>query len=158
VDIPEELEPVWDAKIEETFRALTPKQQDFVIAYLQTGSATKAYRKAYNPNAGQHLAENCGAQVMGGKGVGTVLMAFEDQKTHDLFLCIKTLREMAEATKPQWQQDKDGQWENAGDVPDWQARKSAVDGLSKIRGLNAAEKKEISGTVTIQSTPQDEAL
>lgn len=158
MDIPEELETIWDAKIEEAFLALTPKQQNFVLAYLRTGRASSAYREAYNPHANEHLAGNGGAQALESKGVQSVLMPFQEQKTHDLFLVVKTFREMAEATKPQWQQDKDGQWENAGDVPDWMARKEAANGLARLRGLNAAEKKEISGTVTVQSTPHDEAL
>lgn len=145
--IPEELEPVWDASVAEAFQSLRPKQQDFILHYIQTGNAADSYRRAYNPNASDHFASSLGAQAMASNGIKTILSKFEEQKTHDLFLCVKTLREMAGANKPQWQQDRDGQWENAGDVPDWLARKHAVDGLTKLRGLNAADKVEHSGEI-----------
>jgi hypothetical protein len=147
-DIPEELAPVWDDGIAEAFKALRPQQQTFLLAYIQTGNAAESYRRAYNRNASDHASSSLGAQAMATKGISGILAKFEDQKTHDLFLAVQTLREMAYATKPQWQQDKDGQWENAGDVPDWLARKHAVDGLTKLRGLNAADKVEHSGEIT----------
>ncbi len=141
-EIPDELNAVWDKEIAEAFKALRPQQQTFLIAYLNTGNSAESYRRAYNAAAKDHLAGNAGAQALESIGISTILMKFQQQRTHDLFLSVKTLRE---ATKPNWVQDKSGQWENAGDSPDWASRKDAIAGLTKLRGLNAAEKKELSG-------------
>lgn len=156
--IPEELEAVWDDKVAAEFAALRPKQQDFLLHYLRTGNAAEAYRRAYNNAVGDHQASSQGAQAMASKGIEAILTLFQEQKTHDLFLCINTLREMAQATKPEWVEDKDGQWQNVGDAPDWGARKDAVVNLAKLRGLNAAEEKKITGSLVVQSAPLDEAL
>jgi len=154
-DIPEELGAVWDSAIAAAFAALTPKQQNFLLAYLQTGNAAESYRRAYNALAKDHLAGNAGAQALESIGISTILAKFQEQKTHDLFLAVKTLREMAEATKPEWVESKDGTWENVGDVPDWQARKDAIAGITKLRGLNAADKIEHSGTLSIADKLQE---
>lgn len=138
--IPEELEIVWDSAIAEAFKALRPKQQDFLLEYLRTGNAAAAYRKAYNPLASDHLASVCGSQVLASSGISGILAKFENRKTEALFRVTKTFFDLTEAAKPEWVEDSDGQWQNVGDVPDWKARKDGADGLCKIYGLNAPEK------------------
>jgi len=157
--IPEELESVWDEAVAQAFAALRPQQQTFLLAYLGTGNAAESYRRAYNPLAKDHLAGNAGAQALETIGISGILAKFQSQRTHDLFLVVKTYREMAEATKPEWTEDSDGQWQNVGDVPDWKARKDGADGLSKIRGLNAPEKVEddrLNALLTHMNRPKEE--
>ena len=157
-DIPEELQAVWDEEIAKGFKSLRPQQQDFLIAYLNTGNAAEAYRRAYNPLAKDHLASVSGSKLVASVGIEPILAKFASNKTEALLIVTNGYREMAQATKPEWVKDENGQHENAGDSPDWQARKEAFLGLRKIHGLDSAEKKEISGSVTIQSTAIDEAL
>lgn len=141
-DIPEELVTVWDDEVARTFRDLRPQQQDFVIAYIATGNGAESYRRAYNKLASDHLASVAGSRLLASVGVGAILDKFTNRKTEALFRVTKTYFDLTEATKPNFVQDKDGQWSNAGDTPEWKARKDGADGLSKIYGLNSPEKVE----------------
>lgn len=146
--IPDELETLWDDKVSEAFGKLNPKQQDFLLVYIRKGNAAEAYRKAYNPLADSHLSTVCGNGILSNPIMGNILLKLTEQKTADLLLVSKTFREMVEATKPEWVEDKNGQWQNVGDVPDWKARKDAADGLAKLRGLNSPAEVKHSGEVT----------
>lgn len=142
--IPEELETIWDDDIAAAFAKMNEKQQNFLTSYLRTGDPAQSYRTGYNrPMASPHLAANSAYQILESIGIQAVMQKIQAQRTGDLFLVVKTFREMAEASKPEWTEDKNGQWQNVGDVPDWKARKDAADGLAKLRGLNApAEVKQ----------------
>jgi len=140
VPIPEELQTVWDDEIAQAFQALRPQQQDFLIAYLNTGNAAEAYRRAYNPMAKDHLASVAGSRCVASVGIEPILQKFASNKTEVLFTVVHGYREMAQATKPNWVQDKDGQWENVGNDPDWQARKEAYLGMRKVHGIDPAER------------------
>ena len=45
-------------------KQLTPKERDFALAYIETGSATKAYRQAYDHNGNDATARRCGHAVL----------------------------------------------------------------------------------------------
>ena len=45
-------------------KQLTPKERDFALAYIETGSATKAYRQAYDHNGNDATARRCGHVVL----------------------------------------------------------------------------------------------
>lgn len=159
-DIPEELQAVWDKDIAAAFQALRPQQQDFLLCYLREGNAAAAYRFAYNKLAKDHLASVCGSQHLATLGIQSILLKFASIKTEALFQVIHGYREMAQATKPEWVQDEDTkQWENVGDVPDWQARKEAFLGIRKIHGLDAAEKVDttVKGSVVHVYGPEKKA-
>ena len=47
-----------------TTKQLTPKERDFALAYIETGSATKAYRQAYDHNGNDATARRCGHAVL----------------------------------------------------------------------------------------------
>ncbi len=138
--IPEELSSVWDKDVAAAFDNLRPQQQDFLTAYLHTGIAAAAYRKAYNPQASDHLSSVAGSRMLSSVGIELILLKFASNKTEALFTVLNGYREMAQATKADWVKDENGQYENAGDTPDWQARKEAFIGLRKIHGLDAAER------------------
>lgn len=147
-DIPEELQTVWDNEIATLFAGLRPQQQDFLLVYLREGNAAEAYRKAYNPLAKEHLASVSGSKLVASVGISAILAKFNDYKTEALFTVVQGYREMAKATKPEWVQDENGQWENVGDAPDWQARKEAFLGIRKVHGLDQPAEVKHSGEVT----------
>jgi phage terminase small subunit len=43
---------------------LTPKERNFALAYIETGSAAKAYRQAYDHNGNDATARRCGFTVL----------------------------------------------------------------------------------------------
>jgi hypothetical protein len=145
---PEELATVWDDTIAAGFKSLRPQQQDFLLAYLRTGNAAEAYRQAYNKLASDHLASVAGSRLVASVGIEPILAKFASYKTEALFTVVQGYREMAKATNPKWVQDKDGQWENVGDAPDWQARKEAYLGIRKVHGLDQPAEVKHSGEVT----------
>lgn len=158
--IPEELEVVWDPGIAIAFKALRPKQQDFLLAFLREGNAAEAYRKAYNRTASDHLASVCGSQHLASLGIQSILSKFENRKVEALFRVTKTFFDLTEAVKADWVKDENGQYENAGDTPDWKARKDGADGLCKIYGLNAPEKVEddrLAALVAHMNRPKEES-
>lgn len=145
---PEELSTVWDDDIAKAFQDLRPQQQDFLIAYLNTGNSAEAYRRAYNPMAKDHLASVAGSRLVASVGIEPILAKFASNKTEVMFLVIKGYREMAEAAKPNMVQDDEGQWINAGDLPDWIARDKALTGLRKVHGLDQPSEVKHSGEIT----------
>lgn len=146
--IPEELETVWDKDIAAGFQSLRPQQQNFLLAYLRTGNAAEAYRQAYNKLASDHLASVAGSRLVASVGIEPILAKFASYKTEALFTVVHGYREMAKATKPEWVQDKAGQWENVGDAPDWAARKEAYLGIRKVHGLDQPAEVKHSGEIT----------
>jgi hypothetical protein len=148
-NIPEELSTVWDDDIAQAFKSIRPQQQDFLIAYLNTGNSAEAYRRAYNPLAKEHLASVAGSRLLASVGISLILDKFANNKTEALFLVTQGYRDMAKATKPNWVKDENGQYENAGDDPDWQARKEAYLGMRKVHGLD--QPTEIKGSMDITS-------
>ena len=45
-------------------KQLTPKERDFALAYIETGSAAKAYRQVYDHNGNDATARRCGHAVL----------------------------------------------------------------------------------------------
>ena len=45
-------------------KQLTPKERDFAFAYIETGSAAKAYRQTYDHNGNDATARRCGHAVL----------------------------------------------------------------------------------------------
>lgn len=146
--IPDELETVWDTEIAKAFQALRPQQQDFLLQYLRCGNQAEAYRRTYNSQAGDHLASNAGGQALESIGISSILAKFATQKTAMLFKVINGYSEMAEATKPNWVKDENGQYENAGNDPDWIARDKALTGIRKVYGLDQPAEVKHSGEIT----------
>lgn len=162
VQPPEELRTVWNTEIEEAFRALNARQQKFLLVYFRTGVAAEAYRQSYNPLSSAHLATVCGSEILSNPVMQPFLAKMTETRTADLLLIKQTFRDMTEAVKPQWQQDKDGQWENVGDVPDWKARKDGADGLARLEGMYDRAESHITppiqGGVVIIELPRKKPL
>jgi hypothetical protein len=137
--VPEELESVWDDEIAADFKELNPNQQAFIIAFIgpSKGNAADAYRRGYNrPLISPESAGGLASSVMRSHQIGRILEKFAGTKTEALFTVVNGYREMAQACKPNWVKDEHGQYENAGDDPDWQARNWAFSGLRGVYGLD----------------------
>jgi len=137
IPAPDELTAIWDDEVMAAFDKLTERQKTFITVYIREGNASAAYRAAYNPLASVHLSSICGHSTLASAGLRPIVERLCDQKAAMFLLGTKTLVEMAEATKPEWVQDENDQWENVGDVPDWTHRAKAIEGLARIHGLNA---------------------
>ena len=137
---PEELSLVWDHPVADAFGGLLPKQQQFLIEYLRSWNGAEAYRRAYNPLAKIEVACANSSRLIANAKVSAILEQFSSRRTEALLLVARTYFEMAQATKPSWVEDSHGQYENAGDAPDWKTRKDGADGLAKLYGLYAPDK------------------
>jgi phage terminase small subunit len=158
-EIPEELTEIADDKVLPAFHRLNLKQQKFLLHYLRHGNGAEAYRQAYNEMADDHVAAVVGSRLLTNVDVKTVLAAFQDHKDEDLVLVRTTYVNAARtATKPIFGKDEQGQPILVMEQEDHAVRVKAADSLAKLHGLNAAEKKEISGSITVVSTPTDEDL
>ncbi len=113
---------------------LTPKQEAFAKAYVETGNASEAYRRAYNAG---NMAENTinvkASQFLKQDKIRVRLEELQKraQKRHDI--TIDTLTEMLKADR-----------ELARELEQSSAAVSAVMGLAKIHGL-ILDKAQISG-------------
>lgn len=114
---------------------LTMKQERFVAAYVETGNASEAYRRAYDvsPDSKPNTIEKRACELLkNGKVAGRLSeLQKRAQKRHDI--TIDTLTEMLKA-------DRD----LAREIEQPSAAVSAVMGLAKIHGL-ILDKAQISG-------------
>lgn len=158
-EIPEELTEIADDKALPAFRRLNLRQQKFLLHYIREGNGAEAYRQAYNELASDHVAAVVGSRLLTNADIKTVLSAFQDHKDEDLILVRKTYVDAARgATKPIFGKDSEGQPILVMEQEDHAVRVKAASELSRLHGFNAAEKKEISGSITVQSSPLDEDL
>jgi hypothetical protein len=159
--IPEELEPVWDDKVAEAFKALEPRQRNFLLSYLNCWNGSEAYRRSYNELANDTTASSCASRLLAKASIRAVLEAFLDTQIEDLLLVKRTYIEAAKtANKPIFGKDEMGQPILVMEQADHDVRIKAAQSLAKLHGLNAPEKQETThkGGITIQATPLDEKL
>lgn len=113
---------------------LTPKQEAFAQAYLETGNGSEAYRRVYNA---ENMKENvvhvkaCELLKNGKVAVRLAELQKRAQKRHDI--TIDSLTEMLKEDR-----------ELARNLEQTSAAVSAVMGLAKIHGL-ILDKAQISG-------------
>jgi hypothetical protein len=156
---PEELAIVWSDKIAAAFKALEPRQQKFLLAYLKCYVGSEAYRQSYNELASDKVASVCASRLLAHVSIKPILEAFVDHRTEDLFLVHKVYTDAAtQAVKPIYGKDEDGQPIKIEDMPDHDIRIKAASALAKLGGLNAAEKKEVSGNLTVSINQLDELV
>lgn len=145
-EIPEELALLNSEKAVPAFHNLNLRQQKFILHYLGEGNGAEAYRQAYNELASDHVAAVCGSQLLTNPNIKIILEAFQDHKDEDLVLIRKTYIDAAKgAVKPVYGKDSNGQPEKVEDLPDHAIRVKAAESLSKLHGLNAADKHEVTG-------------
>lgn len=159
--IPEQLETVWDDSVADAFRALEPRQRNFLLAYLDTWNGAEAYRRSYNQLANDATAAACASRLLTKANVKSVLERFLDTQTEDLLLVKRTYIDAAKtASKPIFGKDDLGQPILVMEQADHDVRIKAAQALAKLHGLNAAEKTETThkGGITITASPLDEKL
>jgi len=113
---------------------LTPKQEAFAQAYLETGNASEAYRRSYDAESMKETAIHVNAsKLLKNTKVALRLDELQKraQKRHDI--TIDTLTEMLKEDRAL-----------ARDLEQTSAAVSAVMGLAKIHGL-ILDKAQISG-------------
>jgi len=139
-----EIRSTGDPEAIRLFNALKGRHKKFVCHYLLERSAARAYRKAYdNPSMKSESASACGCRLLKQQHVKAFLDEFLDRRVEAYHKVVGTYMDMMDATNPRWLQDKEGQWENVGDDPDWRSRKSGAEGISKLYGFN--EEKPLGG-------------
>lgn len=145
-DLPEEIALLDSLPAIEAFRALNPQQRVFVLAYINEGNGAEAYRQAYNNLASDTVAATCASRLLTYANIKAVLLAFRDHQEEDFRLVRQTFIDAAKtATKPIFGKDEQGQPILVMEQPDHDARTRAASALSKLQGLNAAEKTEVTG-------------
>lgn len=158
-EIPEELLVLETKDATPAFQRLNLRQQKFVLHYLREGVAAEAYRQSYNECADDKVAASCGSRLLANADIKVILAAFRDFQEEDFVLIRKTFVDAARnASKPIFGKDDLGQPILVMEQEDHAVRVKAAESLAKLHGLNAAEKKEISGSITVMSSPTDEDL
>lgn len=119
--------------------ALTPKQEAFARAYVETGNASEAYRRAYDAEKMKResiAVEAC--KLLDDPNVAQMVDSLKQEALQRHRLTVDDLlRELEEARMAAYQQEK----------PQAAAMVAASMGKAKLLGLEAAQKIEHSGTV-----------
>ncbi len=112
-------------------KQLTPKERDFALAYIETGSATKAYRQAYDHNGNDATARRCGHAVLHRSKVAALVtdLQVEHRERHKVTVDGLT-----------WELEKARQV--AMDARNAAAAVQAIMGKAKLHGL-LVDKQEI---------------
>lgn len=117
--------------------SLTPKQEAFALAYVETGNASEAYRRSYE--AGDMSAEAIQVEASRLRDHPKVALFIEamqeENKARHRLTVDDLLRELEEARMAAYQQEK----------PQAAAMVAASMGKAKLLGLEAPTKTELTG-------------
>lgn len=119
--------------------SLTLKQQAFARAYVETGNASEAYRRAYDAeNMKQAVIAVKASELLTNGNIKVMVDNLKEEVLQRHRLTVDDLlRELEEARMAAYQQEK----------PQAAAMVAASMGKAKILGLEAPSKIEHSGTV-----------
>lgn len=117
---------------------MTPKQEAFALAYVETGNASEAYRRAYN-------AENMkpeaiwveASRTLADPNVSLRVMELQKENAERLFVTVDSLTKELDEDRALARQEGQAS-----------AAISAVMGKAKLHGL-ITDKKELSGNIGI---------
>lgn len=147
---PEELEAIWDEEAQEAWTALEPKQQSFLLAWLNLGlSGPKAYREVYNPNANDNTARSSASRTLSNVNIQTICSKISESKKSDLIKIKNVFDEGMEAVSPVFAGEA-----HVGDFEDHKTRILAANSLAKLDGFLMEKPSgdlNITGDVTIQN-------
>lgn len=117
---------------------MTPKQEAFALAYVETGNASEAYRRAYNAeNMKPEAVWVEASRTLADPNVSLRVMELQQENAERLFVTVDSLtRELDEDRQLARQEGQAS------------AAISAVMGKAKLHGL-ITDKKELSGSVSI---------
>lgn len=120
---------------------LTPKQEAFAQAYLETGNASEAYRRAYDvsPSSKPNTVEKRACELLkNGKVAGRLSeLQAASAKRHDITIDRLTEMTLAAFTEAQRISPTSGQMQTSSMI-------KAAEFLGKLHGL-VVDKSEISG-------------
>ncbi len=112
-------------------KQLTPKERDFALAYIETGSATKAYRQAYDHNGNDATARRCGHAVLHRSKVAALVTDLQVEHRERHKVTVDQLTDQLEKAR-----------QVAMDARNAAAAVQAIMGKAKLHGL-LVDKQEI---------------
>lgn len=122
-------------------RGLTPKQEAFCLAYIETGNASEAYRRAYNVGTANIATVNRSAkEVLENPKIAARLAALRERAVERTMVTVDMLTERLLKIADKGE-EKDS--ESGYSV----ARASLMD-IAKLNGL-VVDKKEHSGSISL---------
>lgn len=146
--IPDELETLWDDNIALTFKALTDKEQVFLLSYVKCWGKAEAFR-AVRPLASDTVAATQGGVMFRKIDKTGIWDKFKQSRAEALFIVERSYNEAAQtATKPIFGKDDLGQPILVMEQPDHAIRVKAAEAIAKLHGLNAPAEVKHSGEVT----------
>lgn len=121
---------------------LTPKQEAFVAAYLETGNATEAYRRAYDAeNMQDHVIRVKACELMKNGNVAVTLLQRQAEARQRHEITLESITEMLKADRELARTEKQSS-----------AAIQAAMGLAKLHGLvvdKSENKNQNNGTVMV---------
>lgn len=127
---PEELSHFWDAETAEAWNNLNPKQQNFLLAWINNNfNATQAYWDTYEKSATERTAASYGSQLLRNLNIQTICGKMSNDRKSDFILIKKVYKDAMQANKPVF---KDG--EMVMEVEDHPTRTQAAEKLAKLNG------------------------
>jgi hypothetical protein len=118
---------------------LTAKEAAFALAYVETGNASEAYRRAYNvrPHTKPESIWQAACRVLANKNVAQRVMELQAEARERLMVTVESLTDELEKARILAMSDEKGA----------SAAVSATMGKAKLHGF-LVEKRELSGSVS----------
>jgi hypothetical protein len=132
-------------------KPLTPKQEAFALAYVETANASEAYRRACNvrPDTKPESIWQSSCRMLADEGVAERVMELQAEARERLMVTVEGLTDELEQARILAMSDEKGA----------SAAVSAIMGKAKLHGL-LIDKKELSGRLdgsqTIEIVPKME--
>lgn len=132
------------------FDALTPKQRDFVLAYVETNNGTVAARKAGYKGTDDALAVRASEAVRNSK-IKAAIDAYMAPKLKKYEITLeRTLQELADIGYSDWREFIEIRYGKDGEVIDVKLRLSdKVAALKELRAHAEPQQLKISGSLSL---------
>lgn len=124
---------------------LTPKQEAFALAYVETGNASEAYRRAYdaeNMKPESIWVEAC--RTLGAPNVGLRIMELQQEARERTLVTVETITKELEAIRGK-----------ALDADQYAPAVSAVMGKAKVNGL-LIDKADVTQKHTVEFVAKEQ--
>lgn len=132
---------------------LTKQEKKFVEIKAITGNGTFAAKEAFAIEDPNYAGVKANRLLRKDKIVNAIQEALPDE------LLAEVHKEGLFATKPNFEKQEDGTYENVSDEPDYAVRHKYLDSAYKLKGSYAAEKSiSITAQVNIENKQQVEGI
>ena len=132
---PEELKDLWEDDCQKAWDLLNAKQRKFFLNWINCNfNGSEAYRQTYNKLASNTVAAVCASQALINPNIQILCGKLAQSQKSDLLLIRRVYKDAAEAIKPIFGKDLDGQPEKIEDLPDHKIRIDAAEKLAKLNG------------------------